>query len=78
MTIKLELESWSYAKTDNEYPEGSLLYFKPLGEESYGVVVFTPKGEFHLEEITQYGTHMKYYDKVQSLQEAFKVMESWT
>jgi len=77
MTIKLELKTWSYTDTENEYPECSLVYFKSLGEGAYGIVVFTPTGEFHLEEITQYGTAQRCYGKVQSLQEALEVMEEW-
>ena len=78
MTIKLELAVWRHSETEETYPEGSLVYFKSLGEEAYGVVVFTPNGEFHLEEITQYGGDTRYYGKVQSLQEAFNVMKGWT
>ena len=78
MTIKLELVVWHHSDTEETYPEGSLVYFKSLGEGSYGVVVFTPTGEFHLEEITQYGSDTRYYGKVQSLQEAFNVIKEWT
>jgi len=78
MKIKLELEPWSYTNTEKDYPEGSLVYFKSLGEDAYGVVVFSPNGEFYLEEIPQYGGYPRYYGKVPSLQEALKVMESWT
>lgn len=77
MKIKLEITEWCFTNTEKEYPEGSLVYTKSLGGGFYGMVIFTPNGEFHLEEFSR-GFKPGYYGKVKSLQEALEVMESWT
>ncbi len=76
MTIKLELIECNLVNTAEEYPEGSLVYTKSLGGDFYGMVIFTPRGEFHLEEFCR-GFKPGYYGKVQSLQEALETMEEW-
>lgn len=64
-------------ETEREYPEGSLIYWHSLGEESYGLIIATPDGEYHTEEIPQYGGDPRYYKQVYSLQEALDVVKGF-
>ena len=75
----VEFNIWMECKTEREYPLGSKVAYIPLGEEAYGLIVVTPEGIIHLEEVPIYGGEPRYYGKwYGSLVEAVEfIKEEW-
>ena len=57
----LEFKDWKSGETENEYLHGTKIAYVSLGEESYGLIVVTPRQRIHIEEIPQYGGEPRYY-----------------
>ena len=71
----VEFNIWMECKTEREYPLGSKVAYIPLGEEAYGLIVVTPEGIIHLEEVPPYGGEPQYYGSVEEAVEFIK--EEW-
>ena len=76
----VEFKRWDHSQTEkNDYPVGTAIAYIPLGEEAYGLIVVTPEGIIHLEEVPIYGGEPHYYGQYYgSVEEAVEfIKEEW-
>ena len=75
----IEFKRWGHSQTEREYPIGSKIAYIPLGGEAYGLIVVTPEGIIHLEEIPTYGGEPRYYGQYYgSVEESVEfIKEGW-
>ncbi len=76
----IEFKRWDHSQTEkNDYPLGTVIAYIPLGEEAYGLILCSPSGNIHLEEIPIYGGEPRYYGQYYgSVEEAVEfIKDEW-
>ena len=70
---------WERHTTEKDYLTGSTIANIPLGEGAYGLIIVTPCGDIHLEEVPIYGGEPVYYRQwYGSLKEAIEfIRKEW-
>ena len=57
----IEFKPWDRSQTELKYLHGSSIAYIPLGDGAYGLIVLTPWGKIHLEEVPLYGGEPCYH-----------------
>ena len=76
----IEFRKWDHSQTEkNDYPVGTAIAYISLGDGAYGLIVVTPEGIIHLEEVPIYGGEPHYYGHYYgSVEEAVEfIKEEW-